>query len=111
MTFYNIPTDRGIIRTIIIIVVALLVLSYFGYNLRDIVNSPTSQSNFSYVGEVIGNVWNNYLKAPATYVWNIFVVYVWEPAFDAMVKRKAGEMDPLLQTAQQVGTTTLPAVH
>ena len=77
-------TDKGIIKIILIIVVAILVLSYFGYNIRSIATSPTSQDNFSYIGEVLSNVWNNYLKTPAMFVWNIFVEFVWNPAMNAL---------------------------
>lgn len=62
----------GFIRTIILIVIALLALSYFGFNLREIADSPTTKSNFGFVKEVIVKVWENYLKKPAAFVWETF---------------------------------------
>ncbi|MDB5238807.1 MAG: protein of unknown function with transrane region [Candidatus Parcubacteria bacterium] len=73
--------NRGFIKTIIIIVIALLAISYYGLNLRSLADSPTTKDNFSYVASTTVNVWNKYLSKPATYVWNqIFLHLIWEPA-------------------------------
>ena len=75
------------IKYILIIVVALLALSYFGFNLQALIQSPTTQSNFSYVATAMTTFWNNYLKRPATYVWNeIFVKLIWGPAIENMLR-------------------------
>ena len=96
----KIPHNQGFIRTVIIIVVALLILSYFGFNIRDIVNSPAGRDNFSYTQEIMIKVWNNYLKKPVTYLWNdIFLELIWEPAIDALKKIKDGEPDSLQSSA------------
>ena len=63
--------SRGFIKMIILIVVALIVLGYLGFNLRNIVASPTVQDNFNYAKEVIVNIWNSYLKVPVDYLWNL----------------------------------------
>ena len=52
------------IRLLIIIVLIVLVLSYFHIDLRGIVESPTGQANFSYLGNLATQAWHNYL-APA----------------------------------------------
>jgi hypothetical protein len=87
---FNTPANAGIIKMIVLIVIALLILSYFGYNIRSIVNAPNTQDNFSYVGGVVVDVWNNYLKTPATYIWDIFVNLIWNPAIDNLKNIKAG---------------------
>ncbi len=80
--FRGFRDQRGLIKTVVIIVIALLILSYFGFSLRNLVNQPTTQDNFSYAGSVVMNVWNNYLKTPATYIWNIFIDFIWNPALE-----------------------------
>jgi hypothetical protein len=66
--------NRGFVKAVIIIVVILLIISYFGINLRDTVNSDTTQDNFAYVINGIVHIWNNYLKTPVMYVWKeIFI--------------------------------------
>jgi hypothetical protein len=67
----RITSNRGgIIRTILIVVAILLVLSYFGINLRSVVNSPTGQSNFDYAKEVLSGIWS-VIKGPVLMIWNI----------------------------------------
>ena len=63
-------SERGLIRTVILIVIALIILGYFGFNLRTILNSPTVQDNLNYAGEIALNIWNQYLKGIATVIWN-----------------------------------------
>ncbi len=95
--------NRGLVKTIILIVIALLILSYFGLNLRDIVNSPAGRDNFSYTQEVMINVWDNYLKRPVMYLWNdIFLELIWYPAIDNLTKIKNGEMNTIQSQAPKV---------
>lgn len=97
--------NRGFVRTVIIIVIALLILSYFGFNIRAIVNSPAGQDNFTYTQEVILNVWNNYLKGPATYLWkDIFLDLIWNPAIENLTDIKDGKSDSIVTAA----STTIP---
>ena len=65
--------NRGFIQTVIIIIVALIILGYFGFNLRNIVNSSTVHDNLQFVKELVLAVWNMYLKAPLTYISNLIV--------------------------------------
>jgi hypothetical protein len=46
------------LRAIILIIVLLLVLSFFGVSVQHIIESPTGQSNFSYVGDLLQQGWN-----------------------------------------------------
>ena len=99
----KIPTDGGLIKTIIIIVIALLIISYLGINLRSIVNSPTTQSNFSYVWNGIVYIWQTYLQAPATVVWNFFLTYIWDPAIRNLEHLQTL---PPASTSAPIGTST-----
>ena len=46
------------VKLIFYIVVALLVLSYFGISLQHLTESPTTQSNFAYFWSLIQEGWN-----------------------------------------------------
>ncbi len=70
---YRKQTNKGLIKAIVVIVIALLVISYYGLNLRDIVNKPTAQDNFSYVQEQAMKTWGT-IKGPVTYVWKDIIV-------------------------------------
>jgi hypothetical protein len=67
---------KGLIKMIIIIVVALIILGVMGYNLKDIIESPTAQKNLHYVCDFLVKIWNLYLAAPVIFVWNKFIVGV-----------------------------------
>jgi len=67
-------TKQGLIKTIIVIVIALIILGYFGFNIGDIIGGPTVQSNLHSAWNFISNIWNNYLSVPFTFVWDKIVV-------------------------------------
>lgn len=93
----NYPQNRiagegGLIKAVILIVIALLIVSYFGINLRQVVNDPVTQDNFGYVATSTITIWDKYLKIPATYIWkDVFLDLVWEPALDNLTRMKNGE--------------------
>ena len=76
--------ERGFIRTILLIIVILLVISYFGINLRQLVSSPTTQDNMSYAWSTVMYIWDSFLKVPATALWNFFMQYVWTSAVSSI---------------------------
>ncbi len=106
----NTSGERGFIRTIIIIVVALLILSYFGFNIRTIVNSPTGKDNFTYTQEIMISTWNNILKKPVTYLWNdIFVDLIWNPTIGRLTQLKGTDNTNTSTTsAKLISVTPLP---
>ncbi len=61
------------IRLIIWVVIGLLALSFFGVSLRALVESPTSQENFSYLFNLLEQGWD-YIR-----VWfeTTFDVLIW----------------------------------
>lgn len=76
---------------IIVILIALLLLAYFGLNLRAIVNSPTFADNWSFLKGLAMDLWNNYLKGPLGYLWNtIFVPLIWQPAVHNLTRMSTG---------------------
>lgn len=96
-------TDGGFIRAILLIIVALLILSYFGLNIREIVNSPAGRDNFSYTQELMIKVWEGYLKKPVSYVWNdVFIELIWEPAIDNLKQMRSGEAHDIQTDSTQI---------
>ena len=68
--------NKGLIKMIVTIVIALIILGYFGFNVKDIIESNTVQTNIQYVWGFIKTFWNNYLATPIVFVWDTFVVGV-----------------------------------
>ena len=66
--------NKGLIKAIIVIVIALIILGYFGFNVGDIINGPTVQANLHTAWDIVSKIWNNYLAGPVIYIWDKFVV-------------------------------------
>ena len=49
--------NRGFVKMVVFIVVLLIILGFFGYNLKDIINSPAVKENFVTVWGWIVHAW------------------------------------------------------
>ena len=72
-------TKQGLIRTILVIVVAVVVISVLGFDIRAAMEHPQTQANFSFLGQFIADIWNQYLAQYWEIVWRIA-----GPGFEAM---------------------------
>jgi hypothetical protein len=52
-------TQQGLIKIIVIIVIAVLILSFLGIDIKQAIESPTTKHNFSYITQAILWVWNS----------------------------------------------------
>jgi len=95
-------SNRGLIKLLILILIALIVLGYYGISVRNAVQNPTTQDNISYIWTGTVAVWNDYLKAPATFLWNIFVNDIWTPAINNLENIKNGQMPIQNTTGNQL---------
>lgn len=78
------------IKYIILALILIIVLSFFGYDLRAIVEAPLTQSNLHYAwsGVVIG--WD-YVKGPITYLYNnVFIGILWQAFLHNLARINAG---------------------
>ncbi len=62
--------DQGLIKWIVIIIIALIFLGYIGFDLRKAIEAPTTQNNLTYAQQLVSTAWHRYLKDPTLYVWN-----------------------------------------
>lgn len=56
--------QKGFIQWIILVIVLILIVSYFGIDLTALIESERFQNNLEYVIQILGNIWNTYLKEP-----------------------------------------------
>lgn len=95
--------NGGLVKFVILIVIAILVLSYFSIDLKGVVESPQAQSNFGYVGAWIQFVWREYLSRPVLYFWNdIFLNLLWSSFVSNLEQIKRGEPNNLIKNPPQV---------
>jgi len=72
-------TNGGFIKWVIILIIAILILSYMGYDLKGIVESQQNKDNFSFVWGYVHAFWDKYCAGPFNWIWdNIIVKIVWE---------------------------------
>ena len=70
--------QKGFVKLIIVLVIVLIVLGYFGFNIKSIVQSPSVSGNLNYVWGLVVTLWNKFLVVPVTFVWEkIIVGIIW----------------------------------
>ena len=70
--------NRGLVQWIFIIIIAIIILSYFGFDLRSIIEADGTQNNLEYTWGGVVMVWERYLASPVLYFWqNIFLDLIW----------------------------------
>lgn len=70
-------TNKGFVQIILIIVIVLVALGYFGLNLREIIDSPAVSDNLSYFWNGVVYVWDHFLAGPVIYLWGILKNLLW----------------------------------
>lgn len=90
MTPYE--TKGGLIKLIIIIILGVLVLSYFNVDIKSFIESPVTQKNISYITGWGLHLWSEYLADPILYFWNnIFLTLIWDNFVSNIERIGAGE--------------------
>lgn len=83
---------QGLVKFVILIIIAIIALSYFGFDIKSIVESDTAQKNLGYVWDFVKNIWETYLKGPVLYLWNdVFIKLIWSSFTENMEKIKSNE--------------------
>ena len=67
----NNNTQGGLIKMIILIIIAIAVLSWYGFDIKEFITSEQFQKNFGYVWDFTKTVWSDYLAGPVRALWGI----------------------------------------
>jgi hypothetical protein len=78
--------EQGLIKAIILIIIAIAILSWYGVDIKEFFTSEQAQKNFGYIWSFIQDIWSDYLSGPFNKLWDIWLQYVWGP-FMEMLKR------------------------
>lgn len=107
MNIFNRNPQQGIVKTIILIVIALLFLSYLGFDLRRAAEDPKTRSNFSYAIGFATTTWNTYLARPASYLWNdVFIDLIWTTAIDNLENIRDGKSTSIEHEGPKLPSTS-----
>lgn len=94
--------QSGFIKWVVIILIILIVLGYYGFDVREIIESQQVQENIHYVWGFVVHVWDTYLKGPALYLWNIWTDLIWSGFVENLQKLRGGQPDELQENAPSV---------
>ena len=91
------------IGLILVIALGLLLMGYFNISIKSVIQSPTVQSNFSYVGGEVKTFWNSYLAKPANYLWkDVFINIFWQSFISNMERIRDNKPTDIQLYAPQV---------
>jgi hypothetical protein len=91
--------NQGFIRFIIVLIIFIIVLSLLGVNLSSVFQNPLVRENFSFLYDAGSFIWETYLKKPATFLWDIFITYLWSSFIDNMQRIKDGGSPEVVPSA------------
>lgn len=75
--------DRGLIGTIILIIVALALLKYFlDWSIFEAAESPEGQETIGYTERLLHTLWS-YIETPAVFIWERILWPVLELAWNS----------------------------
>ncbi|MEK7574716.1 MAG: hypothetical protein AAB511_00590 [Patescibacteria group bacterium] len=86
----------GFIKIIILIVIVLVLLGYFGFDVKNILKSPVVIDNLNFVWDIVIDLWHKYLEAPVQFIWEKIVIeLLWNNLTAILEKAKeSGVMNP-----------------
>lgn len=76
--------NQGFIQIIIILTLLIIILSLLGVSLGVLFQNPILKDNFGFIGNKVIYVWNNYLKTPFLYFYEIFIELIWKPSLSTL---------------------------
>jgi hypothetical protein len=94
----------GLIGLLILLIIAIIVLGFFGISLRAVFGQGTVRDNLSYAWGTVQNVWNRYLAAPAAYLWSIFYNLLWRSFVENVERIRGGKAPSLLENQPTIET-------
>ena len=94
--------NQGIIRLIILLVIAVIVLGYFGISLKAVFMKEEVRGNLGFFWQTTNYVWENYLKGPAIWLWDIFYNLLWRSFVENAERIRQGKPPLLLEGQPQM---------
>jgi len=94
--------QSGFIKYIILIIILIIILSYFGINIKSIFESDLFKNNFNYIFGGVKYVWEAYLARPVKYFWNnIFIDLLWNSFIENINRIKQGKSPEMIENAPE----------
>lgn len=91
--------ESGLIKLIIMMIVAIIILGVFNIKLESILKNPTVQENFSFAWQEMEYIWNRYLDKPAAFIWGVFYNLLWRSFVENMERIRGGKFPDIIEKA------------
>ena len=93
MNLMNKNNQRGSLKWIIIIIIGLVLASYFfDFSVQETVEDEQTQSNFNYITTNVVSFWNEHLSTTAHYLWDdVFLDIIWSAFTENLESLREGE--------------------
>ncbi len=85
---------RGFLKILIIIFIGLVILAYFGVDVRKHAEAPWVAATIGWIVDTTFYIWTNFLKAPTVYVWNEVVLGVIWPTISSHLPGNSASTTP-----------------
>jgi hypothetical protein len=72
--------EKGLVKIILAIIVALIILGYFGFDIKAILAKPVVHDNLVYVWGLVVYTWAHYISGP--------VIWIWEHVISPLLSKK-----------------------
>ncbi|HEU5114969.1 MAG TPA: hypothetical protein VFT82_04365 [Candidatus Paceibacterota bacterium] len=90
------------VKYIILAIIVILVLSFFGYDLKAIIEAPVTQNNIHYTWSGVTWVWDH-VKGPVLYLYNnVFIGILWQAFLSNLGRINAGAPTELQNAGQRL---------
>ncbi len=94
--------QEGLIKLLVLIILAVIVLGFFGISLKAVFQKETVKENLTFVWDAIRYVWDKYLAEQAPYLWNIFYNLLWRSFVENAERIRGGKPPLLLEIAPKM---------
>ena len=96
---------QGLIKMLLLIIIAIIIVSVLGFDIRAAIEHPQTQENFSYLAQFMIDLWNNYLQDIWAVIWNVvgpIFTWFWEQLQNFSWSNFSADMSDFLSRAPEL---------
>ena len=64
---------KGFVKEILLVIITVIILSYLGINIKNILDSESVKNNFLYIWELLIYIFDNYIVGAIIKIFNLII--------------------------------------